>query len=107
MGIKLALDDFGTGYSSLSYLRKYQFDILKIDREFVMHLVEDDSCKRLVSAAVAMAHTLGIEVVAEGVETEEQREILAELNCDMLQGWLFGKAEPIEKASLLLLERYL
>ena len=102
MGVKLAMDDFGTGYSSLSYLRKYKFDILKIDREFVTDVAEDGSDRKLIAAIIAMAHGLGINVVAEGVETIEQRDTLIQLNCDSHQGWLYGKAVPVSDIERIL-----
>ncbi len=90
-GVRIAMDDFGTGYSSLSYLRQYPFDVIKIDRSFVRDIGEDEADRELISAAIAMAHGLGLEVVAEGVETEQQRLFLCRLNCDYAQGYLFGK----------------
>jgi EAL domain-containing protein (putative c-di-GMP-specific phosphodiesterase class I) len=92
LGIEIAMDDFGTGYSSLSYLRRYPFDTLKIDRTFINDVSESKEGRELVSAAIAMAHALGLSVVAEGVETREQLEILKELGCDHAQGFLFSKA---------------
>lgn len=105
LGVKLSLDDFGTGYSSLSYLRKYPFDILKIDQEFIWDLVLDISDRKLVSATIAMAHELDMTVVSEGVETVEQYEFLREHQCDYIQGWLFSKALP-EDELIRLLENY-
>lgn len=96
LGITLAMDDFGTGYSSLSYLRRYPFDILKIDRSFINEITLTQSDKELVNATIAMAHVLGIKVVAEGVETHEQNAVLKELGCDYSQGYLFGKPQPPE-----------
>ncbi len=90
MGIKLAMDDFGTGYSSLSYLRRYTFNTLKIDREFIEGLETDISNKQLVSATIILAHNLNLKVVAEGVETTEQFELLRQWQCDVAQGVLFG-----------------
>jgi diguanylate cyclase (GGDEF)-like protein/PAS domain S-box-containing protein len=93
LGIRTALDDFGTGYSSLSYLRKYPFDLLKIDRSFVNDIIVDPADHRLVSATVSMAHGLGLEVVAEGVETAEQLERLRDIDCEYAQGYVFS--EPL------------
>jgi diguanylate cyclase (GGDEF)-like protein len=99
VGIKLSMDDFGTGYSSLNYLRQYPFNILKIDRCFVEGLSKGKKDKELVIATIAMAHALGLKVVAEGVETREQLDILAELKCDIVQGYLLGK--PMEADVLI------
>lgn len=102
LGITLTMDDFGTGYSSMNYLRKYKFDMLKIDREFIIDLTTKESNRKLVAASIAMAHELGMKVVAEGVETEAQYKILVEQNCDLLQGWLFSKPLPFEEISTFL-----
>ena len=91
MGVKIAMDDFGTGYSSLSYLRNYPFDTVKIDRSFVNDIIVDESDQKLVSAAIAMAHSLGLKVVAEGVETSEQLAMITSQGCDFAQGYLFSK----------------
>jgi len=99
MGICIAMDDFGTGYSSLSYLRKYPFDVLKIDRSFVKDITDDHADRELISATIAMAHGLGLKVVAEGVETSEQYDFLRTLNCDFAQGYLFSK--PVTEKALL------
>ena len=90
VGIKLCLDDFGTGYSSLSQLQEIDFDVLKIDRSFTAKL-ENQEGKVLVTAMIMMAHALGMLVVAEGVETECQMQILRELNCDEAQGYFISK----------------
>ncbi|MCW8886353.1 MAG: EAL domain-containing protein [Motiliproteus sp.] len=91
MGIKLALDDFGTGYSSLSYLKRFTFDVLKIDRSFVSGLPESEDDLSVVRAIIAMAHGLDLQVVAEGVENELQLDLLQRLDCDTAQGYLFAK----------------
>ncbi len=95
-GIKIAMDDFGTGYSSLASLRSLPLDVLKIDRSFINDLEHRPSDVSFVEAIVGLAHTLGLVVVAEGVETEEQREILLAAGCDRGQGWLFGKPVAAE-----------
>lgn len=92
LGVSIAMDDFGTGYSSLSYLRNYPFDVLKIDREFVNDIADDPADRELVNAAIAMAHGLGLKVVAEGVETQAQLNYLRSRYCDYGQGYLFSKA---------------
>ncbi|MFW1676905.1 putative bifunctional diguanylate cyclase/phosphodiesterase [Pontibacter sp. JAM-7] len=97
-GISLALDDFGVGYSSLNYLRNYPFDLVKIDRSFVQDMTEDSGDRALVKAAVSMSHELGIKVLAEGVETTEQRGLLEQINCDYVQGFLFSR--PVRSAEL-------
>ena len=99
LGVKLSMDDFGTGYSSLSYLRQYAFDILKIDRSFITDIISKQADCDLVKATIAMAHSLGLKVVAEGVETKEQSELLYQLKCDYLQGYYFSK--PIRAMELL------
>lgn len=90
-GLSIAMDDFGTGYSSLSYLRKYPFDTLKVDKSFVQDITVDRADLELVSAAISMGHGLQLNVVAEGIETQEQLDILVDLNCDVGQGYFFGK----------------
>lgn len=89
--IQVAIDDFGTGYSSLSYLKKFDIDYLKIDQSFVRHLTPESSDLALCEAIIVMAHRLDIKVIAEGVETETQRKLLANANCDFGQGMLFSK----------------
>ena len=97
LGIKLSMDDFGTGYSSLSYLRQYPFDVLKIDRSFITGITDNKADCNLVKAAIAMSHSLEMKVVAEGVETKEQLDLLNELNCDIAQGFYLSKPLPAAK----------
>lgn len=97
MGLRLSMDDFGTGYSSLSYLRRIPIHILKIDQSFIAVINEDESTHAIVTATIALAHKLGLEVVAEGVETEEQRNLLQHMQCNALQGYLFSKPLPAEQ----------
>jgi diguanylate cyclase (GGDEF)-like protein len=101
MGASIAVDDFGTGYSSLSYLKRLPIDVVKIDRSFIRDITEDHNDRAIVSTVVAMAHGLGLTVVAEGVETEEQLALIRELGCDAWQGFLFSKAVPPEELEAL------
>jgi diguanylate cyclase (GGDEF)-like protein len=93
-GIRIALDDFGTGYSSLNYLKRYPVDSIKIDRSFVAQLGTGRASVAIVGAMVTLAHALGIEVTAEGVETQEQMVLLKEMGCNILQGFLLAKPIP-------------
>lgn len=102
LGVTLTMDDFGTGYSSLSYLRSYPFDTLKIDRSFINDITTDPADRELVNATIAMAHGLGLTVVAEGVETKAQLDHLREQGCEMAQGFLFSKPIPADKMTNLL-----
>ncbi len=94
LGCSVALDDFGTGYSSLAYLQRLPVDIIKIDRSFVAPLGNDEKAARFVRALINLVHTLGLVVVAEGVETAAQAEMLAEMGCDYAQGYHFGRPSP-------------
>ena len=96
-GVPVSLDDFGTGYSSLAYLQKFDIDFIKIDQSFVRHLTPHSTNHSLCKAIIVMAHELGISVVAEGVESEQQRALLASAGCDYAQGYLFSK--PIDAIS--------
>ncbi|GAA3182840.1 hypothetical protein GCM10010531_41330 [Blastococcus jejuensis] len=98
LGVRIAIDDFGTGFSGLSYLRNLPADIIKIDRSFVGDLPTGRSASTLISSIVELARTLGLEVIAEGVETEEQRRTLEELRCGSAQGYLFARPEPAHQA---------
>ena len=93
-GIKVAIDDFGTGYSSLSYFRDIPADELKIDKSFVFKMLDDDATQRLVRTIINLAHDFGLTVTAEGVENEETAALLAELQCDHLQGFFFSRPLP-------------
>jgi diguanylate cyclase len=97
-GHTISIDDFGTGFSSLGYLTRFPVDVLKIDRSFVNQISDDESSRVIPDAIIAMAHKLGMKVIAEGVETEEQHRILAAEGCDAFQGYLFGR--PIPSAQL-------
>jgi diguanylate cyclase (GGDEF)-like protein/PAS domain S-box-containing protein len=101
IGVHIALDDFGTGYSSLSYLQRFPFDMVKIDRSFIRTLADHDSdgARAIVGAILAMSHRLGLQVTAEGVETEAQLAMLRLYNCDMVQGFLLARPMPLEDVS--------
>ena len=101
MGSTIAIDDFGTGYSSLSHIKRFPVDLLKIDRAFVRDIDADPDDKALVTAIISMAHSLGIRTIAEGVETSAQLQVLRDLGCDMVQGYLFAKPMPPEEEERL------
>ena len=102
LGVRISIDDFGMGYSSLSYLNRLPADALKIDKSFLAGLGEDIEDTAIVGMVIDLAHTFGMEVVAEGVESQTQAELLREMGCDMAQGFCFCEPVPTEKIPALL-----
>ncbi|MEO6625543.1 MAG: EAL domain-containing protein [Burkholderiaceae bacterium] len=104
-GIQVSLDDFGTGYSSLTYLQRFDIDFIKIDQSFVRHLIPECTELALCKAIIVMAHELGMQVIAEGVETASQRDLLAAAGCDFGQGYLFSRALPADEFDAFMQDR--
>ncbi len=102
-GLLLAMNDFGTGYSSLSYLRKYPFNIVKIDRSFINEMDSNHNDRELINSIISMAHSLNLKVVAEAVETESQLNYLRQIGCDYAQGYYFSKPLSASKMEKFLL----
>lgn len=104
-GVHVALDDFGTGYASIGFLRQFRFEKLKLDRSLVAQAEEDDGSRAMMLSSIAMARALKMAVTAEGVETDEQADMVRLAGCDQMQGWLFHKAEPADTITRLLAEQ--
>jgi EAL domain-containing protein (putative c-di-GMP-specific phosphodiesterase class I) len=105
-GIHIALDDFGTGYSSLAYLKRFSLDVLKIDKSFIDEIPNNVDAMEIAATIVAMGHTLGMKVLAEGVETQEQLAFLQEKGCDMYQGLLKSRPVTSDKFAELLCNQH-
>ncbi|MCE9891265.1 EAL domain-containing protein, partial [Kluyvera intermedia] len=102
IGVKLALDDFGTGHANLNYLLKYPFDTLKIDKEFVTAIEPDTRSTKIVEGIISLAHNFGIEVLAEGVETQSQLDRLMQIGCDKIQGFFISPPVQAQEIPSLL-----
>ena len=105
MNIEIAIDDFGTGYSSLSYIAKLPVNVLKIDRAFIINMSTNPDDFTIVSTIISLAHSLHLQVIAEGVETHEQASLLRALKCDEMQGYLFSPGVASDKVEELLRQK--
>jgi EAL domain-containing protein (putative c-di-GMP-specific phosphodiesterase class I) len=94
-GMLISIDDFGTGYSSLSYLHHFPINILKVDRSFINNMTSDKSAFELVKSIISLSHNLGMKVIAEGIETQQQADLLKQLKCDQMQGYHYAKPMPL------------
>jgi diguanylate cyclase (GGDEF)-like protein len=101
LGVSLSIDDYGTGYSSLQYMKDFPVDVLKIDQSFVFNLLTSSKDAAIIQSTILLAHSFGLKVIAEGVETEAHQKYLAELGCDELQGYLFSRPVPVDEFALL------
>jgi EAL domain-containing protein (putative c-di-GMP-specific phosphodiesterase class I) len=101
LGVRVAIDDFGTGYSSLSYLNKIPCDLLKIDKSFIDEMNSSESSRQYVAAIISIGHIMNLEVISEGVETEDQLETLKKIGCDYIQGYIWGRPMMPEDADKL------
>ena len=106
LGVGFSMDDFGTGYSSLQYIKQLPLDLIKIDQSFVRDITTDPNDAAIVQTIIAMTQTLGLSVIAEGVETEEQRQLLLKNGCTQYQGYLFGRPMPIAQFEALLKQEW-
>jgi EAL domain-containing protein (putative c-di-GMP-specific phosphodiesterase class I) len=104
LGVRICMDDFGTGYSSLSYLRSFPFDKIKIDRSFVSELGKENDCVAIIRAVTRLGSSLGMTTTAEGVETEQQLEVLRAEGCVQVQGYLFSRPKPLKEVPAMLRE---
>ena len=105
LGVRISMDDFGTGYSSLNYLKRFPIDTLKLDQSFVRDVTTDNRDAAIVSAVISLAHSLNLQVVAEGVETEEQLAFMSQQRCDRIEGFFFSSPMSTEELEPYLLER--
>ena len=106
LGICLALDDFGTGYASLSYLQEYPFDFIKIDKSFISNIENSHTQRAIVEAILDLGNALNMQVIAEGIETEGQRDVLLDMGCENGQGYWLSKPMPADAATKMLIQQY-